>query len=279
MAAQRSRKDVRRQLFPICTGAILLACPTAYGDTLIESTRTDGGFTRVVLGAGKARIDTSDEGTYVLLDLATRKALVVDAHAQFAMDLDSPRPQRSEHARMAAAGAVPPEVRLDDMGDGPAIAGYPTRRYRVLVNNVHCYDEYLAMAPLQEPAIRLFVEATAAAPGDEESRALMLLTEPERLCEAANNLIDDHYPRLGIPLRSTDSGGKTAHEITRIQLDAPARPALLEVPAGYPVLTRAQVSERLHRAEPAAAEQQRPVQDRIEDAAGQRRASPAGGAE
>jgi len=65
--------------------------------------------------------------------------------------------------------------------------------------------------------------------------------------------------------------GAVTHEITRIRLDAPAQPVLFELPAEYPLLTRAQVIERMGDSEldaAALAEKQRRIQDRIEEIEG-----------
>ena len=258
---------MRKPSLAVLAAAIMTAA-AAQADIVIDGVDAHGGASRVTIGAGKARIDAATADTHTLIDLDTRRVLAVEAHAGFAMDLGSPRQERSEHARMAAAGLTPPEVQLEDAGPGPDIAGYPTRHYHVLVNGVHCHDEYLAAAPLAQADLRRFIEVLAAASDDRDNRVLTQLAEPERLCEVSDDLIDDHYPRLGIPLRSVARDGALLHEITRIRLDAPAQPALFELPADYPVLTRAQVSERqgdggLDAA--AVAEKQRRIQERMED--------------
>ncbi len=256
-----------RSLLPLYCVLACAVSTTARGDIVIEGTDAGGGNNRVTIGADMARIDGADDNLYMLLDLATRRVLAVNVHDGFAMDLATPRPQRSEHVRSAAGDISEPRVQFEDAGAGPKIAGYPTRHYRVMVEDTHCRDEYLASAPLDEPGIRGFIELMAAGSEDRDHRILTLLTEPERLCDVADDLIDDHYPRLGIPLRSTDRDGRTNHEIVNIRLDAPPQPALLALPAGYPVLTRAQVFERTDSGDLSAeevADKQRRIQERIE---------------
>lgn len=262
---------MRKPLLPLFITLAGAVCAPAQGDIVIEGADAAGRTSRVTIGADMARIDGQNADLYMLLDLAARRVLAVNAHDGFAMDLASPRPQRSEHARTTAGGITEPQVRLEDAGAGPAIAGYPTRRYRIMVEGMHCRDEYLATAPLAESGIRRFIELMAAASEDRDHRILTLLTEPDRLCDIADDLIDDHYPELGIPLRSTDRDGRTTHEIVRIRLDAPAQAALLALPADYPVLTRAEVLERMDGGDLDAAEvaeRQRRIQERIEEIEG-----------
>lgn len=269
------RRPRLSRLYPV---AALAICTAAYGDIVIEGTDAAGRASRVTIGPDKARIDSANAEMHLLLDLTTRRILMVNVRERFALDLSSPPPPRSEHARAAAAGLAPPEVALADSGAGPEIAGYPTRRYRILVDGVHCHDEYLASAPLAEPGIRRFIEIMAAASDDQDNRVLTQITEPERLCEVSDDLVDDHYPRLGIPLRNVALDGTLTHQITGIRLDAPAQAMLLELPAEYPVLTRAQVIERMGDSDldvAAVAEKQRRIQDRIEETEG-RTGAPAG---
>ena len=162
------------------------------------------------------------------------------------MDMQSPMPTRSEHGELNTSLVAPPLIRFErGRNAGPTIAGYATIHYRVTVGGQHCFDEYLAPATLEVPAIRRFSAAMAASTHDEERRVLLQLTAPERLCEAAEDLIDDHYPRLGIPLRTLDAQGRVIHRVTRIQLDAGHDAALMRVPADYEVLTRAEVMARM----------------------------------
>jgi hypothetical protein len=214
-------------------------------DVLIESLGTDDRPARVLIGDAMARIDRSGSTVHVLIDLERRHAFAVDDEARYAMDMQSPMPARAEHGELDTAQVAPPLVRFErGRNAGPTIAGYATVHYRVTVGGQHCFDEYLAPATLEVPAIRRFAAAMAASTRDEERRVLLQLTEPERLCDAAEDLIDDHYPRLGIPLRTLDAQSRVIHRVTRIELDAAHDATLMRVPADYEVLTRAEVMAR-----------------------------------
>ncbi len=224
--------------------ATLLILPVAAADVTIESASADGTLGRVLISGDKARVETGRQDFWLLLDLAAGSILAVNDADRIAMDMRSPIPQRREHGDMKL-DAPPLGIRLERRGDGPTIAGYRTGHYRVSVEGRHCYDEYLAPDALADDGIRRFVAAMSQGSDNEAQRVLIQLTAPDRLCEAADDLIDDHYPLSGIPMRTLDADGRMVQEITRISFDGTHAPALFELPAGYPVLTRAEVMQRM----------------------------------
>lgn len=249
---------VRGYLFAAALAFSTLAGPgLARAGVVIESSSADSGAGRVMIAGDKARIESGDGHTYMLLDLGRRQVLVVNTREGYAMDLTSPLPRHSRHAELATSGGKQPDVRLEPSGAGPSIAGFPTTRYRVMVDDTHCRDEFLAAGPLEERAIRRFITTMAAASSNEQRMFLILLTDEGRECEAAEDLVDDHYADLGIPMRSVTVDGELLHEITRIRFDATPPADALELPDDIPVLTRSQVRERHQGAPDPEALQQR----------------------
>jgi hypothetical protein len=232
-------------LMPLClTAAATLFIPAAAAGVTIESSGADGTLGRVLISGDKARVETGREDYWLLLDLRAGTILAVNDVDRIAMDMRSPIPQRSEHGNLSL-DAPPLDVRLERREGGPVIAGYRTVHYRVTVDGRHCYDEYLAPDALADDGIRRFVDAMSRGSDNAPQRVLIQLTAPERICEAADDLIDDYYPVSGIPMRTLDADGRVVQEITRIAFDEAHAPALFELPDGYPVLTRTEVMERM----------------------------------
>lgn len=231
-----------KSLCLLAAGALL--CVEASADVMIETVSADGASSRILITDTRARIETGNDGYYLLLDLDAGTILAVNEQDRIAMDMKSPIPQRSEHGDMILD--LPPlNVRLTERRDGPVIAGFATIHYRVMVDDIHCYDEYLAPALLEDKAIRRFVAAMSEGSDNAPMRALIRLTDPSRTCEAADDLIDDHYPLAGVPLRTLDAKGRVVHEVRQITFDARHDPALFRLPAGYPVLSRDEVMQRM----------------------------------
>jgi hypothetical protein len=218
--------------------------PAAIAGVTIESSSADGTPGRVLISGDLARVETGRQDFWLLLDLAAGTILAVNDADRIAMDMRSPIPQRVEHGNMAIE--VPPlRVRLEHRRDGPEIAGFRTVHYKVMVDDMHCYDEFLAPDALKDDGIRRFVAAMSEGSDNAPQRMLIQLTAPDRICEAADDLIDDHYTVAGIPMRTLDADGRLVQEITRISFGQAHAPALFRLPDGYPVLTRAEVMERM----------------------------------
>lgn len=230
---------LRHATLALTLSAVTIA---AHADVTIESVDSGLDTIRVMAGEHAARIERGDGTVYVLLDFAEHSVHAVDTGQRYAMDMLSPAPSQQEHGDFDFAAVAPPVLRLERMGPGPNIVGYDTVHYRVLVDGRRCFDEYLAPAALDDAAIRRFIEAMAEGTHDHERRVLVQLTDPERLCDAVTDLIDDHYPRLGIPLRTLDAQGREIHRVTRIETGVSHDAAAFRIPPDYPILSRAQVS-------------------------------------
>lgn len=226
--------------------AIAAACLPAISnaDILISSVDAGDTPTRVLIADDIARIDAGGNSVYMLIDLRQGKMYAVDDGGKYAMDMGSPMPVRPEHGELNTATVPQPAIRFEHRGEGPVIAGFATAHYRISVDGRHCYDEFLAPAALQQPQIRRFIETMSEASHNDERRVLMQLTDPARLCEAAEDMIDDNYARIGIPLRTQDALGRVIHRVTAIDLHAPHDPVALRVPEGYDILTRAELMAR-----------------------------------
>lgn len=245
---------MRLRLLRYATLALTLSAVTipAHAGVIIESVDSGLEPIRVLAGEHAARIERGDGTVYVLLDFAAHSVHAVDVGQRYAMDMMSPAPSQQEHGGFDFTAVAPPALRLERMGPGPGIAGYETVHYRVLVDGRRCFDEYLAPAALDDAAIRRFIEAMAEGTRDHERRVLVQLTAPEALCDAVTDLIDDHYPRLGIPLRTLDAQGREVHRVTRIETGVNHDAAAFRIPPDFPILTRAQVSAREAPAHDAA---------------------------
>jgi hypothetical protein len=235
------RAFLRTTLAALCLPAV---ATIVHADTVIESVDSRLNEIRVSIGKDGARIERADSPVHVLIDFDAQSIHAVDTSQRYAMDMKSPAPSKADHGDFNFASVAPPVIRMERMGAGPAIAGFDTMHYRVLVDGRRCFDEYLAPAALDDEGIRQFIRTMAAGTNDVEQRVLIQLTEPERLCDAVTDLIDDQYPRLGIPLRTLDAKGREVHRVTRIDAGASHDPAMFRIPAGYEILTRAQVMER-----------------------------------
>jgi len=193
----------------------------------------------------KARIDSGSADGYLLMDLASGKTYTVNRLEGVVIDLES-AVATSEHVTSAIKDRMMPTLELLKQGDGPVINGYPTIHYRVMINDsIHCSDEYLSPKAIENPDIKRFVAAMAKGSEGGDNLIMASLFGEQQMCEAAADIIDDEFSVKGLPMRSVDQQGMVTHEITRISIAVPLTNEEMTIPAGYELLSRAEMRERL----------------------------------
>lgn len=216
---------------------------TAHSAILIESINDEGKKGRVVIDEGRARVDAGVLGGYMLINLNDGVAYVIDHSERVILDLSSPMVNNHPHSEMMKQ-VPPPRVSIKKKGKGPVVAGYQTIRYRVSINGLHCFDELLSEQLLTYPHVKRFVEVIGAATGADAESGMGVPFDDEAPCESADELFDDHYHKLGLPMRTIDSNGLVSHEITRVDTDLDPPAGTFASPPGYKKVTREELVQR-----------------------------------
>ena len=224
---------------------LAFTCGAATAGIVIDSVDDSGNPTKVSIDGERARIDGGNRDFYLLLDLKGGTVYAVSPGDRIVINLSASTTRQAIHRALGMEEADLPQVTVEKVGEGPEIAGQKTMRYRVSMQAAHCFDEYLASAPLTLSPVRRFLEVMAAASNQTESvmAALLAAGEPN-LCEAAGDDVDDQYQELGIPMRTVLADGSVTHEITKVDLDAAVPAASLELPSDYKVVTRQELRNR-----------------------------------
>ncbi len=234
-----------RHHFRRCLLIVCLAMPgLGNADIVIESQEAERGNSRVSISEDWARIDNADWEIYILIDLRAGRVYAVSPGEKQIVDLSTPPAPPSAHAEEAIAKVGQPEALLEELGAGPVIAGYATTRYRVSVNDTDCYEEYLATRPLQQTLIQRFVQTLASASTTEADAALEIAIDPDKICQLADNLVDDQYPTLGIPMLTVDTKQQELHRITGIRTDTNHDSDFFTLPKDYRILSRQEVQQQ-----------------------------------
>lgn len=223
----------------------MLFCSVAvYGATVIESIDDDGKIGKVTIEKDRARIDSGALGGYILVNLKDASIYAIDHKERAILDLRSPLLTSGAMHGQADKPGTRPSVTFKKIGPGPVISGYKTIHYRVSVDGMHCSDEYLSAQLLTLPGVRRFTEVLGKATGDDRQSGMGIPYDPEAPCESADDLTDDYYPQLGIPMKSVGSNGLMTHKITRVitAFDPPV--GTFTSPPSYQKMTRAQLEER-----------------------------------
>ena len=229
-----------RTLILLCAS---LFSTTILGAVLIESVDDQGEHTRVLIDDGRARIDAGSMGGYMLINLEDGNAYAVNHSERAVLDLHSPLPGSDLHIAEHTGSPAPlPVINFNMIGKGPVIAGYQTTHYKVDIDGRHCFDEYLSEQLLATPNVKRFIEIISKS--TDTYSDMEAAFEADTPCKSADALVDDYYPKLGIPMRTIDSNGKVSHEITRVDTGIEPPAGTFTSPPGYKKVTRSELVKR-----------------------------------
>lgn len=263
---------------------LLITTGNTQAGTLIESIDENGLKGRISIEQPRARIDGKELGGYLLVKMDTGQVFAINHQERVVLDLNTPPP-----AYPLAEGQVPeplpplPKVTMTLVGKGPKVAGYATLHYRIHANGKHCFDELLAKKPLQNAAIKQFIETVAAATNPQQPVVLGAPVEKVPACEAAEEMVDDRYAELGIPMRTLNIANNVTHEITAIKQHIFSA-GTFNFPPNYPQLSRQEMYNETIRTIPShqsseigmeqLGEMQKMIQKQIEEMKQRRQAHP-----
>lgn len=241
----------------VALSALMSVTSVATAGVVIESVNKHQMHSKVSIEEARARIDSGSADDYLLMDLASGKTYTVNHLEGVVIDHES-AVATSEHITSAIKDRMMPKVELVKQDDGPQVNGFATVHYRVMINDtIHCSDEYLAPSLIENTIIKNFVMAMARGSDGADNIIMASLFGDTQMCEAAADIVDDEYAEKGLPMRSVDREGLVTHEITNINQHVMLSNEEMTIPAGYELLSRAEMRKRL-------ADRVKPIQDQID---------------
>ncbi len=236
----------------------MVASLPAIAGTLIESQDDVGGTSTVKIESTHVRIDSGDDSGYMLIDMKNNKVYSVSNDDRMVIDASTPVDMGQADMEQVATAAPT----ITKIGDGPKIAGYLTVHYKIAVGGEDCYDEYLAVKPLENIDVKHFTEMMSKWSSEQRKHSSSMF-EDEDECDAAESVVMDKYTTLGIPMRTVDSAGTVIHEITRIQSGVTFPSSVFIQPKEYPVVTQQDLMKRMQNSPSGDSQESDP--DQVEE--------------
>lgn len=187
-----------------------------------------------------ARLNLTGRKTYVIMDYATQNVKVVMPNRREVLDLSGKIPS------FVAGGSVADKtaLRIEVEGDGPQIAGYATRQYKLSRSGESCGTLLASKQALEETgADKTFRMLQKVA--DKLADSIASLAYALSPCERAMANTLDQVASIGAPLRSVDRQGKVDLEITRVQTDVGLPSDIFSIPSDYKLVTAAQKMQQV----------------------------------
>lgn len=211
----------------------LALCSTALADVTLV-VKDFGGQTSTINSDGrKARIETAQMPGYAIVDFGKGELLAVD-------------PQRQEIVRMslvgeeAATADATLDVNLAKKGDGPKIAGYPTRKFKITANGEKCGTVYASKKLLENSSIKAMFESMRAMQkmvGGMSARFRGSMP----VCQRANLALADAMDSSGAPMKVVDAGGRLISEVVSVDTNSKVPGGYYQVPAGMKIVSMEQM--------------------------------------
>lgn len=213
---------------------LLLAPLSAGAATLMEVSNDQGGIDHIWIEGEQARMESSRMPGHIVIDLKDGTMVMVDPDQRQAVEMTP---------RMGSGGsdAVPAGVRLEELGRGPAIAGYPTRRYSLHAADRNCGELFLSNQALELEDLARFAEAMQQI--DTGAGQFGAMVDP---CIAAQSAVAEQIADAGIPLRTVHEG-RVVSEVQRIDTDADLPADAFVVPSDYDRINMQQLMEEAMR--------------------------------
>lgn len=203
--------------------------PSVQAGTRLTTRDDQGATTTILIDAGRMRIETEGEPVYLLTELASRRTLMVSPDEKLVIE-STPLAAPSE----APSTVERPKVELKPMGEGPTIAGYPTKRYRLFLAGQQCYDQYLAPRLLAQSEVRDYLQAIAAEAANPWGALSGSGDDP---CTTADALAAEYHLKLGLPLRTVAPEGTVISETVKVETGLALPAERLAIPSGFRVMT------------------------------------------
>lgn len=174
----------------------------------------------------RTRIDGGNMPGYVIVDHASGELLMVDPGRGQVM--------RSVIGADDGAGSTLSDVRLEDRGKGPRIAGYATREFAYSANGKPCGTIFASRDLLDDRQIRAMFESMRAM--QQRSRTTAGVAGFMDACQLGNLGLAGALESAGAPMRMIDAEGRVQSEVLSVDTRANPGSDYYEVPAGMAVV-------------------------------------------
>jgi len=211
----------------------LALCSPALADVTLV-VKDDRGQTSTINSNGKkARIESAQTPGYAIVDYGKGELLAVD-------------PQRQQIIRMslasdaAATGEATLDVNLKRKGDGPKIAGYPTRKFKITANGESCGTVFASKKLLENRNIKVMFESMRALQkmvGGMTAR----FSGSMPVCQRANLTLAAAMGSRGAPMKVVDAGGKLISKVVSVDTKSKLPGGHYQVPAGMKIVSMEQM--------------------------------------
>ncbi len=238
---------------PVFTFAFLFCTATVSADTVIEF-KFDGKQSQFLTDGKNARINTRNSEDFMLVNFDSNTIYTVNPAKKEVFNLSDSFP--------SITGIEPPKIRVDikPAGNGPQIAGFQTRKFRLSADGDYCGMIYASKDALKGTDIESMFD-TFKSMADSQLKSLGGFAAIIPSCQMARIRLTEKLPYIGAPMRVIDVEGNVESEITRIIKNARVEPHNYSIPKHFDNVS---LDEKIEQAKQAGRKQEEPQLSRSE---------------
>ena len=146
----------------------------------------------------------------------------------------------------AAAGNAGVSVNLKDLGGGPKIANYATRKQELIANGESCGIIYTSRQLLKDKGVRAIIESMRAM--QQFSRSMRKgMNNMMSVCDRAEMQLAEIIESSGVPMRIIDENGKQVSEVLAVDTNKKFPRDHYKLPPGMEVVDMSQRMKQMEQ--------------------------------
>lgn len=208
-----------------------------FGATMVEI-KSENSLSRLYSNGKKARIETNEAGAYTIIDPAAGVAYAVMESDKQIMKISLSKTSKSSGTQAS--------VQVKEVGNGPRVIGYKTKKYDYYVNGTSCGSIFTSKKALKDTdlePIYTFIESMSAKL-ESLSNQFNTNTNP---CTKGSVGLSEKMRKTGLAMKTVARDGSISSEIVAIDKHAKLPPNAFTVPQGYAVRDMDQMQQSMQQ--------------------------------
>ena len=209
-----------------------------HADTLLKIKTEDGNLSEIMSNGNKTRMSMAPEPGYVLIDHTNQNMYMVIPEEKTIMNMSAGSTNTGEPVKV--------DIKLSEMGNGPKIAGYKTKKYSLKADGQDCGIIYGSKKALKNKDINNTFNAINKMI-DNQSQLMGAASHMMDACERAEMNLAAQAKITGLPLRTEDNRGALTNEIVSINTKANFSADTFNLPSDYTMTSMAEEMQKMQQ--------------------------------
>lgn len=217
---------------------LISAINFVFADTLIKIKTEDGSISEIQSNGKSTRLSMAPEPGYVLIN-----------HSNNNMYIVMPEERTILNMKAEKSPAIPPaklDVKIRELGKGPTIAGYATKKFNLTADGQDCGTIFGSQQALNNSDInKVFVAVNEIMASQNQMTGGM--SPMKDACEQADMDLLGQTKMTGLPLKTLDANGALTSEVISINTREKFSDKNFDLPPDYTITTMAEMMQDMQQ--------------------------------